>query len=70
MQSKAEGEVKKGPQDVPGSPTEAQVLPVTACPVGGPRSVGLAREGLEVLSGVHLSGENFRGYGSTPLPGL
>lgn len=41
----------------PGSPTQVQILLVTAW---GQQSVELAREGLEGLSGVHLSGENAR----------
>lgn len=44
-------------QTSPESPTQARVLLVTAW---GRQSVGLAREGLEGLSGVHLSGENAR----------
>lgn len=39
----------------PESPTQAQVLLVTACTIWG-----LAREDLEGLSGVHLSGEKVK----------
>lgn len=39
----------------PGSPTEAQLLLVTACTFWEPQSMGLAREGLEGLGGVRLS---------------
>lgn len=42
----------------PGSPTEAQLLLVTACTFWEPQSMGLAREGLEGLGGVRLPGEN------------
>lgn len=53
----------------PGSPTEAQLLLVTACTFWGPQSMGLAREGLEGLGGVRLPGENGRAQWAHTPPG-